>query len=62
MYRRASWIRTRTSSATASSATATANNITDLINDGFKNCMPILDNLGEIEYYEQHIKVQSSWG
>jgi arginine decarboxylase len=28
-------------------------NISELINDGF-NCVPILDNLQEIEYYENH--------
>lgn len=28
--------------------------ITELINDGYKNCVPILDNLYEIDYYEQH--------
>jgi arginine decarboxylase len=28
-------------------------NIADLINDGFKNCIPILDNLKEIDRYEQ---------
>ncbi|MEY3416791.1 MAG: hypothetical protein RL060_902, partial [Bacteroidota bacterium] len=28
-------------------------NIADLINDGFKNCIPVLDNLKEIDRYEQ---------
>ncbi len=27
-----------------------------LINDGFENTIPICDNMGEIEYYEQHVK------
>jgi arginine decarboxylase len=31
-------------------------NIADLINDGFKNCVPILDNLNEIDRYESLIK------
>jgi arginine decarboxylase len=30
-------------------------NITHLINEGFVNCIPILDNLKELEYYEQHV-------
>lgn len=32
-------------------------NITDLLNDGFVNCIPILDNLDEIDYYLEHVKV-----
>ncbi len=31
-------------------------NISDLINDGFKNCTPVLDNLMEIDYYQKNIK------
>nr|MCU0402466.1 arginine decarboxylase [Algoriphagus sp.] len=31
--------------------------ITELLNDGFHNCVPILDNLGEIDYYLEHVKV-----
>ncbi|KEO72498.1 arginine decarboxylase [Anditalea andensis] len=31
--------------------------ITELLNDGFKNCVPILDNLTEIDYYLEHVKV-----
>ncbi len=31
------------------------NHITDLLNDGFKNCMPILDNLSEIDVYEKNV-------
>jgi arginine decarboxylase len=30
-------------------------NITDLINDGFYNCTPILDNLDEIDHYQEHV-------
>jgi arginine decarboxylase len=30
--------------------------ITQLLNDGFSNCIPILDNLNEIDYYEKHVK------
>jgi arginine decarboxylase len=30
--------------------------ITKLLNDGFSNCIPILDNLNEIDYYEKHVK------
>ncbi|MFY0688515.1 MAG: arginine decarboxylase [Cyclobacteriaceae bacterium] len=30
--------------------------ITDLINDGFKNCIPVLDNLNEFDYYDQHVE------
>ena len=32
-------------------------NITDLLNDGFVNCIPILDNLDEIDYYLEHVQV-----
>ncbi|HSJ69923.1 MAG TPA: arginine decarboxylase [Anditalea sp.] len=31
--------------------------ITELLNDGFINCIPILDNLTEIDYYLEHVKV-----
>lgn len=31
-------------------------NISDLINDGFKNCIPVLDNLHELGHYEEHVK------
>ncbi|MEQ8687662.1 MAG: arginine decarboxylase [Imperialibacter sp.] len=31
--------------------------VTDLINDGFKNCVPILDNLGELDKYESGVTV-----
>src|SRR5688500_10114830 len=30
-------------------------NITDLINDGFYNCTPILDSFDEIDYYQEHV-------
>ena len=30
--------------------------ISELLNDGFKNCIPILDNLGEIDFYEENVK------
>lgn len=36
--------------------------ISDLINDGFTNCVPILDNLTEIDFYEQHNKVNCQVG
>ncbi len=32
--------------------------ITELINDGF-NCIPVLDNLKEIDYYEQHATAET---
>jgi arginine decarboxylase len=31
--------------------------ITELLNDGFKNCVPILDNLYELDHYEQTVNV-----
>jgi arginine decarboxylase len=31
--------------------------ISELLNDGFKNCMPILDKMGEIDAYEQAVNV-----
>jgi arginine decarboxylase len=30
--------------------------ISELLNDGFQNCVPILDNLGEIDFYEDNVK------
>lgn len=36
--------------------------ISDLINDGFHNCIPILDNLTEIDHYEQHLRVNCQVG
>lgn len=32
-------------------------NVADLLNDGFVNCIPVLDNLDEIDYYLEHVKV-----
>ena len=32
-------------------------NISNLLNDGFHNCVPILDTLGEIDVYEQKVNV-----
>lgn len=34
--------------------------ISELLNDGFKNCIPVLDNLGEIEYYKEHVKAEKT--
>jgi arginine decarboxylase len=36
--------------------------ISELINDGYHNCIPILDNMDEIDYYEQHVKVNCKVG
>jgi len=30
--------------------------VSELINDGFKNCLPVLDNLNELDYYDEHVK------
>lgn len=30
--------------------------ISEILNDKFKNCIPILDNLNEIKYYEEHVQ------
>lgn len=30
--------------------------VSELINQGFKNCVPVLDSLGEIDYYDQHVE------
>ncbi|WPP53625.1 type III PLP-dependent enzyme domain-containing protein [Catalinimonas niigatensis] len=30
--------------------------ISELINDGFRNCIPVLDNMGELDYYEENVK------
>ena len=30
--------------------------ISEIINDGFKNCIPVLDNLKEVDYYIEHVK------
>ncbi len=31
-------------------------NVTRLLNSGFRNCIPILDNLNELDYYDEHVK------
>lgn len=33
--------------------------VTEIINDGFRNCVPILDNLSELDRYEAGVKVDS---
>ncbi len=30
--------------------------ISDMVNSGFRNCIPVLDNLGELEFYEKKIE------
>lgn len=30
--------------------------ISEIINEGYKNCIPVLDNLQEIDYYIEHVK------
>lgn len=30
--------------------------ISELLNDGFKNCIPVLDNLHELNHYEENVK------
>ncbi|GGF25039.1 arginine decarboxylase [Hymenobacter cavernae] len=36
--------------------------LTELINEGFVNCMPILDNLDEIEYYHENVREKCNLG
>lgn len=36
--------------------------ITALINDGFKNCIPVLDYMKELEYYEENVKGEYKLG
>ena len=36
--------------------------LTELINEGFVNCMPILDNLEEIEYYHENVREKCNLG
>lgn len=36
--------------------------ISELLNDGFKNCIPILDEMGEFEEYEKNVKTPYSVG
>lgn len=33
--------------------------ITEFLNEGFVNCVPVLDNLGEIDYYLEHAKAET---
>ena len=37
-------------------------NIARLINNGFTNVIPILDNLGELDYYKTHVKAKFNVG
>ena len=30
--------------------------VTSLLNEGYKNCVPILDNLNELKYYEENVE------
>ncbi|UXP34057.1 arginine decarboxylase [Reichenbachiella agarivorans] len=36
--------------------------ISSLLNAGFKNCIPVLDNMRELEYYEQHVDQEFQLG
>ncbi|MEQ9443761.1 MAG: arginine decarboxylase [Cyclobacteriaceae bacterium] len=36
--------------------------ISELLNDGFRNCIPVLDNLDELPYYQQHVDVPFNVG
>ena len=36
--------------------------LTALINEGFRNCVPILDNLSEIDYYHEHVTEKCQLG
>ncbi|MFC6999073.1 type III PLP-dependent enzyme domain-containing protein [Rufibacter roseus] len=38
------------------------NHITSMINDGFRNVTPVLDHLGEIDHYEEHVTGQCQVG
>lgn len=37
-------------------------NITALINDGFRNIIPVIDNKHEIDYYDQHVRGECQVG
>lgn len=37
-------------------------NIADLINDGFENCIPVLDNLHELDHYAENITIDYKVG
>src|SRR5690606_8590731 len=36
--------------------------ISELINDGFKNCIPVLDYMKELDYYHEHVKGEFNLG
>lgn len=36
--------------------------ICELLNDGFKNCVPVLDNMKELDSYDQHVNVPMQLG
>ncbi|MCX2742508.1 arginine decarboxylase [Mangrovivirga sp. M17] len=36
--------------------------ITNLLNDGFHNCIPVLDNMRELDYYEENVKGEYKLG
>ncbi len=36
--------------------------ICELVNDGFKNCIPVLDNMKELDTYDQHVNVPMQLG
>lgn len=36
--------------------------VADLINDGFHNLIPVLDNMNELEYYRKHVKKKTKLG
>jgi arginine decarboxylase len=37
-------------------------NVSDLVNDGFVNCVPVLDNMRELDFYDEHIKTDYPLG
>ncbi|MBV6644967.1 MAG: arginine decarboxylase, partial [Cyclobacteriaceae bacterium] len=37
-------------------------NVAGLVNDGFENCIPILDNLMELDYYDKYIREEFQLG
>ncbi len=36
--------------------------VSDLVNEGFKNVIPVLDNIGELDYYKKHNKNKCKLG
>jgi len=36
--------------------------LSDMLNDGFENCIPVLDNLNEFDHYDQQVKVPFKLG